>query len=866
LRAYLTAISASLRTNYYQLENNTAKGYLSIKLDSQGIPDLPLPKPFVEIFVYSPRVEGIHLRMGKVARGGIRWSDRREDFRTEVLGLMKAQNVKNTVIVPMGAKGGFVPKRLPISGSNDDKQREGVACYRTFIRGLLDITDNSVGGKIIPPTRVVRRDNDDPYLVVAADKGTATFSDIANGVAAEYNFWLGDAFASGGSVGYDHKKMAITARGAWECVKRHFREMGIDTQAEDFTAIGIGDMSGDVFGNGMLRSKHIRLLAAFDHRHIFMDPNPDAATSFVERERLFSLPRSSWEDYDAKLISTGGGVFSRSNKTIKLSPQVRTMLGVSADTMTPQELMRAVLCMEVDLLWNGGIGVYVKSSNETHAQAGDRSNDAVRVDGDALRCKVVGEGGNLGVTQRGRIEYALRGGRINTDFIDNSGGVDCSDHEVNIKILLNMAQERGLTTAARDKLLVRMTDSVAELVLRDNVLQSQAISIMELTAVDRLQEHAHFIRSLELSGELDRQVEFLPSIEQLADRRQAARGLTRPELAVLLSYSKMALYKRLIESDVPEDPYLRGELDRYFPGQLSQPYGKLYGKHRLRREIVATATTNSMVNRMGPSFVLRAQEDTGAKVEQIARAYTIAREAFDMRPLWQQVESTNKSPSKSTSAAQYAVFNESTRLLRFVTYWLLNRHANNLDIESHVSALQSGLRQVRNTLPQLLRGTAKEAFEATRTQARTQLPEIIATQFASFDAMTSGPDIVEVTRNVQQPILNVSAVYFGLGDELGLDWLRAQVHSLRVDGRWQAVARTTLRNQLYALQRSLCMQVLSTKGKAATQSALEGWLQSRNADVARLKQIITDMRALPTADFATLSVAMQSVRQLTENS
>jgi len=867
LRAYLTAISASLRTNYYQLDaTDTHKPYLSIKIDSQRIADLPLPKPFVEIFVYSPRVEGIHLRMGRVARGGIRWSDRREDFRTEVLGLMKAQNVKNTVIVPMGAKGGFVPKRLPTTGSNDDRQREGVACYRTFIRGLLDLTDNSIGGKVIPPQRVVRRDGDDPYLVVAADKGTATFSDIANGVAAEYHFWLSDAFASGGSVGYDHKKMAITACGAWECVKRHFREIGIDTQTQNFTVIGIGDMSGDVFGNGMLRSKHIRLLAAFDHRHIFIDPNPSAATSFIERERLFALPRSSWEDYSTKLISTGGGVFARSAKSIKLTPQIKAMLNITDDSLAPQALIRAIMCCQVDLLWNGGIGTYVKASYESHAQVGDRTNDSVRVDGKDLRCKVVGEGGNLGCTQRGRIEYAhsggKNGGRINTDFIDNSGGVDCSDHEVNIKILLNVAQERGLTTAARDKLLVRMTDEVAELVLRDNVLQSQAISIMELTAKDRLQEHAHFIRSMELSGELDRTVEYLPSIEQLTERRKAGHGLTRPELAVLLSYSKMALYKRLIASDVPEDKYLGGELDRYFPAKLHAQYGKLFGKHRLRREIIATATTNSMVNRMGPSFVLRAQEDTGADVGQIARAFAIAREAFDMRELWQQVESLG---AKTPIDAQYAVYNESARLLRFVTYWLLRRHASHLDIQAQVSTLQSGLRQLRGTLPQLLRSTAKEQFDAVRSQARAQqLPDAVATQLALFDALTAGPDIVEAASESKQAIGIVATVYFEIGNELGLDWLRAQILSLRVDGRWQAIARTTLRNQLHTLQRTLCLQVLATKTKQTPHAALDSWLKCRGDSIMHAKQTMTDMRSLPNADFATLSVAMQSLRLLTE--
>jgi glutamate dehydrogenase len=705
---------------------------------------------------------------------------------------------------------------------------------------------------------VVRHDDDDPYLVVAADKGTASFSDIANGVAAEYGFWLGDAFASGGSVGYDHKKMAITARGAWECVKRHFREIGVDTQSQDFTAVGIGDMSGDVFGNGMLRSKHIRLLAAFDHRHIFIDPSPDAAASFVERQRMFALPRSSWEDYNANLISAGGGVFARSAKSIKLTPQIKSMLATEEETLSPQALIRALLCMPADLLWNGGIGTYVKASTESHAQVGDRANDAVRVDGKDLRCKVVGEGGNLGFTQRGRTEYAAQGGRLNTDFIDNSAGVDCSDHEVNIKILLNGVT--ALRKPDRDKLLSRMTDDVAQLVLRDNFLQSQALSMMEATAPQRLQEHAHFIRTLELSGELDRAVEFLPGIETLAERGKAGLGLTRPELAVLLSYGKMNLYRRLIASDVPEDKYLRGELTRYFPAELQKRFGRLFAKHRLRREIIATATTNSLVNRMGVSFTLRAEEDTGAHIGQIARAYTIAREAFDMRDLWRQVESLDP---QVPMAGQYQIFNESARLLRFVTYWLLHRHPSSLDIDKQVSALRPGLRTLRGTLAKLLQGTAKEQFDTARAAMRERhIPDNIAAHFALFDALTSGPDIVEVAAESDRDIERVAATYFGIGRELALDWLRNQILTLRIDGRWQAIARTTLRDQLHGLQRTLCLQVLTIN--APPQEAIAGWTKKRTAAVEHVKQTVNDMRSLAKADFATISVAMQSLRQLAE--
>src|ERR1700722_5021302 len=609
LRAYLTLLQATLRTNFYQLAaDGQPKAYVSFKLDPAKIPDLPLPRPKFEIFVYSPRVEGVHLRMGYVARGGIRWSDRREDFRTEVLGLMKAQNVKNTVIVPVGAKGGFVPKRLPTAGTREEIQAEVVSCYQTFIRGLLDLTDNIVSGRIAPPQRVVRRDGDDAYLVVAADKGTATFSDTANAISLHYGFWLGDAFASGGSAGYDHKKMAITARGAWECVKRHFREIGVDIQKTDFTVAGLGDMSGDVFGNGMLLSRHIRLQVAFDHRHIFIDPSPDPAVSFAERARLFDLPRSSWDDYDRKKISRGGGVFPRTAKSIALSPEERAMLGIEASAATPAEIVKATLKMPVDLLWNGGIGTYVKSRLESNAEVGDRANDTVRINGMELKAKVVGEGGNLGFSQRGRVEYALAGGRLNTDFIDNSAGVNTSDVEVNIKILLNPLVQAGkLTRGDRNKLLVRMTNEVAALVLRNNYLQGQAISVLELHAGPRLAEYQHLIRSLERSGDLNRTLEFLPSDDELAERRKNGTSLTRPELAILLAYSKIWLNNHLLASNVPEDPYLSSELERYFPAPVRERFPKAIAQHRLRREIIATATTNSLVNRMGPTFVPRAQ-------------------------------------------------------------------------------------------------------------------------------------------------------------------------------------------------------------------------------------------------------------------
>jgi glutamate dehydrogenase len=801
--------------------------------------------------------------MGSVARGGIRWSDRREDFRTEVLGLMKAQNVKNALIVPVGAKGGFVPKRLPVNASREDVQREGVECYRTFIRGLLDLTDNIVANRIVPPAQVLRRDHDDPYLVVAADKGTATFSDIANRIAAEYGFWLGDAFASGGSAGYDHKKIGITARGGWECVKRHFREMGIDTQATDFTAIGIGDMAGDVFGNGMLQSPHIRLLAAFNHQHIFIDPDPDAAASFAERERLFALPRSTWEDYDRKLISKGGGVFARSLKAIRLSREAQTLLGLKRESITPPELIRTILCQPVDLLWNGGIGTYVKARDESNADVGDRANDALRVDGRDLRCKVVGEGGNLGLSQRGRIEYSQNGGRINTDFIDNSGGVDCSDHEVNIKILLNnLPKGARMTLSERNKLLVRMTNDVADLVLRDNYLQSQAISTLETRAVKDLLEHAHSIRSLEVSGHLDRALEFLPSAEEIQERHKAGRGLTRPELAILLAYAKGALYSRLIESDVPEDPYLGHELDRYFPWLLRERCGRYLGQHRLRREIIATATTNSIVNRMGATFPRRAQEDTGADAATVARAYSIAREVFRMRATWADIEAHD---NKVVATTQYEMMYETTRLLRFCTYWLINRQSGALDIERQVSRFRPGLTELNELLPGVLTGADLATLQARRERyVAAKVPDALSLRIASLSALRSGPDLVEIAEQKDLRIEAVANVYFGVGAALTLDWIRERIETLGVDGHWQAVARGTLRDNIYALQRTLTLAVIAGAKREKPAKALETWLARNAAAVEYVRTTVNEMRSLPTPDFATLSVALQAVRRAAE--
>ncbi|HEX4648304.1 MAG TPA: NAD-glutamate dehydrogenase, partial [Steroidobacteraceae bacterium] len=861
LRAYLTLVQATLRTNFYQQGLEGApKSYLSFKLDPAKIPDLPLPRPKFEIFVYSPRVEAVHLRMGFVARGGIRWSDRREDFRTEILGLMKAQNVKNTLIVPVGAKGGFVVKRPPPAGSREEVQAEVVACYQTFIRGLLDLTDNIVGARIVPPPHLVRCDGDDPYLVVAADKGTATFSDIANGISAEYGFWLADAFASGGSAGYDHKKMGITARGGWECVKRHFRELGIDTQKKDFTVTGIGDMSGDVFGNGMLLSRHIRLQAAFDHRHIFIDPDPDTAASFAERERLFGLPRSSWDDYDRKKLSRGGGIFARSVKSITLAAEARALLGLEAGSAAPNDIIRAILRLPVDLLWNGGIGTYVKSTEERNAEVGDRANDSVRINGRELRARVVGEGGNLGLSQRGRVEYALAGGRLNTDFIDNSAGVNTSDVEVNIKILLNpLVREGKLTRGDRNRLLSRMTNEVASLVLRNNYLQSQALSTLEAQSAARLPEFQHLIRSLERSGELNRALEFLPSDDELADRRKSGLGLTRPELAILLAYSKIWLNNHLLDSDVPEDPYLSAELVRYFPAPVRERFPRAIPRHRLRRELIATATTNSLINRMGPTFVSRAQEDTGAGPAQVARAYSAAREIFAMRALWEHIEALD---NKVPAALQYEAAFQTSRLLRHATYWLLSSRSS-LQVDAAVAEFREGVRALESEIAQVLTGAELARFEESRARlASGGLPQPLAARVASLEALNAALDIVEISAAYHVSVAEAARVYFEVGTRIGFDWLRARIEKLTVDGPWQAIASTGLRDAALRVQRRLSERVLARTERGSAEARVSAWAESAGKDLALWQRTLADMRAAGAGDFATLTVGVESVRRL----
>jgi glutamate dehydrogenase len=862
LRTLLRIVEATVRTNYFQVgPDGAAKPWLSLKLAPAQIPDLPLPRPVFEVFVYSPRVEGVHLRGGSVARGGLRWSDRPEDFRTEVLGLMKAQTVKNAVIVPVGAKGGFVVKDPPADGAA--LQAEVIACYSAFIRALLDVTDNLVAGELVPPPHVVRHDGDDAYLVVAADKGTATFSDIANAISREYGFWLGDAFASGGSSGYDHKAMGITARGAWISVQRHFHDLGVDVQDDDVTVAGIGDMSGDVFGNGMLLSRHIRLVAAFDHRHVFLDPDPDPAASFAERARLFALPGSSWADYDASLISAGGGVFPRTAKTVPLSPEVRSRLDVEEEFLTPDELVRAILRAPVDLLWNGGIGTYVKASTETHAEVGDKRNDPVRVDATRLRCRVVGEGGNLGFTQRGRVEFALGGGRINTDAIDNSAGVDCSDHEVNIKILLDRVVADGdLTGKQRDALLVQMTDEVAELVLRDNRAQTRALYTARAQARAMLDVHMRYLRALERLGRLNRELEFLPTDDELVERAAAGRGLVMPEFAVVLAYSKIWVYDELLASDLPDDAFLSAELAGYFPAAVRHRYADRLVAHPLRREIIATCVTNAMVNRTGSTFAFRLAEETGLPVPHVARAHVASWEVFGLAELQTEIESLADVPTE----IQIRLLLEVRTLAERASRWLLRNRRQPLDIRGTVEHFAPAVPLLVDEIPRLLAGSgeADEAFGAAIERFTVDgVPEPLARRVAALPALFSALDVIDVAHATGREREQVAAVYFALGQPLQLNWLRERILRLPRDDRWQALARAALRDDLYAVRASLTAEVLRA-GNAAQDSAelVQRWLEHNESAVRRCLGVLRDVATDDRADLATLSVALREVRGL----
>ncbi len=863
LRRYLAVIEAMLRTNYFQRNaEGELKGYLSFKLDPAKVPDLPLPRPMFEIFVYAPWVEGVHLRGGAVARGGLRWSDRREDFRTEILGLMKAQMVKNAVIVPVGAKGGFISKRLTGGENRSVIQDEVVRCYRCFVCGLLDLTDNIVDGNVVPPPHVVRYDGDDPYLVVAADKGTATFSDIANTIAAGYGFWLGDGFASGGSSGYDHKKMGITARGAWESVKRHFHELGTDCQNEGFTVVGIGDMSGDVFGNGMLLSRHIKLIAAFNHQHIFLDPNPDAELSFQERERLFRLPRSAWLDYDNALISAGGGVYARTAKSIPVSSEARQVLGVDAERLVPSELIQALLRAPVDLLWNGGIGTYVKASSENHADAGDRVNDTLRVDASELRCKVVGEGGNLGFTQLARVEYARNGGLINTDFIDNSGGVDCSDHEVNIKILLNNVMRAGdMTLKQRNRLLTEMADDVAALVLHHNYLQTQALSIAALQAPLLPSEHIRLIQELEKTGKLKRKLEFLPDNNAFAEREKAGGGLSRPEIAVLFSYSKIKLFEELCNSDINEDGYFANELVEYFPAAMRKGYTASMQVHSLRREIIATQITNNIVNRMGSTFVLRMQDETGEGAAEIARAYTAAREIFGVRELWATIETLDR---QLPAQIQNAMLIEIRRLQDRATVWLLRNRRSPLDIADTITQFAEKVGVAIERTPKLLQDASRVRYNKTvRQYTRVGVPTELARRVATLDPAYPALDLVEVQSELDMSIEEVVDAYFKLGFALELFWLRDRIQELPRGNYWQRKVRMALRYDLYTelrtLTKGLLEQFRSVRGSGAR---VARWMDDNSIAVNHCRSVLSNIRAGGGDDLAMLSVAIREIRSV----
>jgi glutamate dehydrogenase len=858
LRRFLALIQATLRTNYFQKDAGGAtKPYISFKFNPAFVPGLPEPKPMFEIYVYSTRVEGVHLRGGKVARGGLRWSDRMEDFRTEVLGLMKAQMVKNIVIVPVGSKGGFVVKQPP--AGREAFMKEGVACYQTFLRGLLDLTDNLVAGKVVPPKDVVRYDADDPYLVVAADKGTATFSDIANGVAKEYGFWLDDAFASGGSIGYDHKKMGITARGAWESVKRHFRELGVNTQTTDFTVVGIGDMSGDVFGNGMLLSRHIKLLGAFDHRHVFLDPDPDPEVSFKERERLFNLPRSSWGDYDSKLISKGGGIYPRSAKSVTLTPEVKKAVGVDANSLTPTDLIRALLRAPVDLLYNGGIGTYVKATHQTHVEVGDRANDAIRVNGKELRCKVVAEGGNLGLTQLGRIEYALSGGKINTDAIDNSAGVDCSDHEVNIKILLNSVVAEGrLSEEQRNQLLAGMTDEVGALVLRDNYFQTQSLSVRKSMPLDT---QTRFVKYLEKAGRLNREIEFLPSDEELVSRKAAKTGLTSPERAVLLAYSKITLYEELLASNVADDPYISTALLRYFPAPLRERYREQMERHPLRREIIATHVTNEMINRAGSTFVHRMQEETGASPPDVVRAYLLTREVFDFVSFWQALEALD---NKVPHAVQSDMLIESERLMVHATLWFLRYPNLKDDIAKTVEHFVSGVKAVAAGLDEFLSSDESAGLtQAVGRLTQSEVPNDLAMRLASFRPLYSALDIVEIAIETKRSVEEVAGVYFGVGGRLDLSWLRKQIGGLPADSHWQTLAKAALSDDVSCLQRELTGLILKLSPEVNVPDALiKKWETENESALGRRRQMLAELQSAGNLDLSMLSVALRELRNL----
>jgi len=858
LRRLMALFKATMRTNYFQrAKNGMTKEYLSFKLRSADVPELPLPVPLFEIFVYSPRFEAIHLRNEKVARGGLRWSDRAEDFRTEVLGLMKAQTVKNAVIVPSGAKGGFVVKHA--FESRQEFQTEGVKCYQSFIRGMLDITDNIKGKSIIHPPKVVCHDEDDPYLVVAADKGTASFSDIANAISQEYHFWLDDAFASGGSTGYDHKKMGITARGAWESVRRHFIELGVDVMTTETTVIGIGDMSGDVFGNGALYSKKIKLVAAFDHRHIFFDPTPNPEVSYKERQRLFNLPTSSWEDYNPKLISNGGGVYSRSLKSIPLSAQIRKILDIEEKELPPMELIKSILKAPVDLFYNGGIGTYVKSSTETNADVGDRTNDYCRINGDELRCKVVAEGGNLGFTQLGRIEYALKGGLINTDFIDNSAGVDCSDHEVNLKILLDREEKAGrMSLKRRNQILASLTDEVAELVLKDNRNQALVMSFSAFRAEKNITLHKNYLMELESEKLINRQVEFLPNEKTLIERQTENVGLTRPELAVLLAYTKINIKREILQSKLPEDSYLSQIVTTAFPPTLTKQFKQAMLEHPLHRDIIATQLSNKVVNDMGITFVYRMATETGAFIADVVRAYTIASESFKFADLRSLVLSlTFKVPVNT----QYEMLYNIRTLIGLATRWFLYSRHMKSDLMFVIKHFSSNIEKLEETIPIIMGGHTKEYMEQLIQEfADKGLPKDVARTLATYRAMYTALNIIEVATEYNFDLIKTAKVYFSAGERVSLLWFRDQIARDNREGHWNVVARLTLRDELDLAQRMLAVAVMQAdKTERDPTKLIEKWMTNNREAINRWEKTIGLLVASNTVDYTMFFIALREL-------
>ncbi|MCY0966503.1 NAD-glutamate dehydrogenase [Parathalassolituus penaei] len=867
IRRYIELIRATLRTNFFQHgDDGEPKSYISLKMNPAAISEMPLPRPMFEIFVYSPRVEGVHLRGGRVARGGLRWSDRADDFRTEVLGLVKAQQVKNAVIVPVGAKGGFIAKNLPKDGGRDAFMAEGIACYQTFVSALLDVTDNLVDGAVVPPERVVRHDADDTYLVVAADKGTATFSDIANEIAVTRGFWLGDAFASGGSIGYDHKKMGITARGAWVSVQRHFREQGLNVQTTDFSVVGIGDMAGDVFGNGMLRSEHICLVAAFNHMHIFVDPTPDAAASFVERKRLFELPRSAWSDYDSKLISKGGGVFLRSAKSIPISDEMKALFEIREDRLAPNDLINYILKARVDLIWNGGIGTYVKAASERHSQVGDKANDGLRVIGGDLRARVVGEGGNLGMTQLGRIEFALKGGASYTDFIDNAGGVDCSDHEVNIKIMLNEVVASGdLTRKQRNEIFMAMTEEVGELVVQDNYRQTQAISLAYKDCLPRMEEYVRLMKSYESKGKLNRALEFLPDDETLVNRKASGVGLTRPELAVLISYTKADLKEQLNHPDIYEDAYVAEILTTAFPSELAKRFGEPLRNHRLRREIIATQLANDMVNYMGINFMHRLSKSTGSSVADVARAYVAARDIFALDDYWKAI---NELDYKVSTVVQEDMMADLMRLVRRATRWFVRNRRASIHISVEVERFRAAVAGIAAEMGTTLRGTSLERWQQSRDERIAQgVPAELASYCSGAVNLYSALGIVEAAVQTGQPVNDVAVAYFEVGEQLSLNWFGQQINGLPATSHWEALARESLRDDLDWQQRSLTVGVMTglQQGEALS-AALERWQNDQSLLFSRWQTMLADLKATDHMEFAMVAVALRELLDLAQAS